>query len=161
MTILEKMSLPEDQIPQRDKVAIDALRKYLRDDPVLNELLDDFESTDSQLYTALLMTLDEINNYMQPKLNYIYLDEVKSLSLLLLGGTLQVLNSVGILSARNTITYRDAGGITVQDYDKYGRYINYFNILTNKYINKLMDYKRTLNFDNGFGGVFSEYSLEW
>jgi hypothetical protein len=50
-----------------------------------------------------------------------------------MGATLKILTKKGILSARNTLTYQDAGGITVQDYDKYGRYVNYFNVLVSTY----------------------------
>ena len=68
-----------------------------------------------------------------------------------------MLTGQGILSARNTLTYNDTGGVTVQDFDVYGRYINYFNILINKYRQHLIDFKRNINIDGCYGGVSSEY----
>jgi hypothetical protein len=158
MTIVEKMAIDDaNLIPDEDKPYINIFRKYIRDDSILNVLTEEQENTDIDLYQALLLTLDNINNAYQPKLDNNKLSDVKSITLLLLGATLQILISAGILSARNTLTYRDAGGITVQDYDKYGRYVNYFNILVNKFNMKLVDYKRSQNLDDGYGGVPSEY----
>ena len=73
---------------------------------------------------------------------------------------LTVLTSKGILSARNTITYRDGGGVTVQDYDRYGRYINYYNILVNKFLRGVTNMKLGANVDAAYGGVSSEYDVE-
>ena len=70
------------------------------------------------------------------------------------------LTSKGILSARNTITYRDGGGVTVQDYDRYGRYINYYNILINKYVRGVSNMKLGSNIESAYGGVDSEYGIE-
>ncbi len=64
----------------------------------------------------------------------------------------------GILSARNTLTYNDTGGVTVQNFDVYGRYINFFNILINKYRNQVTSLKRSNNVEAGYGGVYSEYA---
>lgn len=77
-----------------------------------------------------------------------------------MGATLQYLTSKGILSARNTLTYRDGGGVTVQDMDRYGRYINYYNILVNKFLRGVTNMKLGANIDAAFGGVPSEYGLE-
>lgn len=74
-----------------------------------------------------------------------------------MGATLQYLTSKGILSARNTLTYRDGGGVTVQDYDRYGRYINYYNILISKYVRGISAMKLGSNIESAYGGVPSEY----
>lgn len=75
------------------------------------------------------------------------------------GAVLQVLTSKGIISSRNTLTYNDGGGVTVQDMDKYGRYINYYNVLINKYVRGLQALKLGSNVDDAYGGVGSEYGL--
>ena len=77
-----------------------------------------------------------------------------------MGATLMYLTSKGVLSARNTITYRDGGGVTVQDYDRYGRYINYYNILINKYVRGVGNMKLGQNIEAAYGGVPSEYGIE-
>ena len=64
----------------------------------------------------------------------------------------------GILSARNSLTYQDAGGVTVSDYDRYGRYTNLFNTLINRYYRAVTSIKRRVNIDACYGGVESEYS---
>ena len=41
--------------------------------------------------------------------------------------------------------------------DKYGRYINYFNVLINKYVRGVTGMKLGKNVDDAYGGVDSEY----
>jgi len=77
-----------------------------------------------------------------------------------MGSILMYLTAKGILSARNTITFRDGGGVTVQDYDRYGRYINYYNILINKYVRGVSNMKIGANIEAAYGGVPSEYGIE-
>ena len=74
-----------------------------------------------------------------------------------MGATLQILTSKGILSARNTLTYQDSGGVTVQDSDKYGRYINYYNLLLARYSRGVTNMKIGKNIESAYGGVKSEY----
>ena len=137
---------------------VDRLRRFLGDDAELNKLLGVEESTDNFLYEALLDAIDEINIFGGITTSWT-LDTVPSWVVVKIGATLQVLTGKGILSARNTLTYNDTGGVTVQDMDTYGRYINYFNILIAKYQQSLRDIKRSYNIDQAYGGVSSEYGL--
>lgn len=151
--------LPDDH---PDAIYIKLLRRFLNDDENLNILEGVKESTDRDLYDALLTALDEINNSFTPATNYSSFDNLPNWGMLQLGATLQILTSKGILSSRNTLTYRDSGGVTVQDYDKYGRYINYFNILYNKYMSAVRGWKMSMNISSAYGGsdgtgVPSEY----
>jgi hypothetical protein len=153
------MDLNNTTVSAEDQVYVDRLRRFLNDTTELNILEEVKESTDIFLLEALQDALDDIS-FTPPKIKtYTTLNEVPW-SILKLGATLEVLTGKGILSARNTLTYRDNGGVTVQDYDKYGRYINYYNILINKYLRKLMQFKVSENIDAGYdgGGVPSEYS---
>ncbi len=148
------MATPD--IPDAHLPYVERLRRFLGDDTQLNTLLQVEESSDLFLYEALLDTIDEVNLAMFPT-DYT-LDNFPYWSILKLGAVLQVLTGKGILSARNTLTYRDSGGVTVQDYDVYGRYINYFNILITKYREKIFNFKRSVNVDAAYGGVYSEYA---
>ena len=71
-----------------------------------------------------------------------------------------MLTMKGVLSARNSLTYNDSGGISVKDNDKYGRYINYFNILLGDFRRKASSFKKGYNIDRAYGGVDSEYGSQ-
>jgi|GEM_PF-5822538 len=155
MTILEK--LIQTTVPEAEKPIVDLFRSQLNDTAELNTLDEIQESSDIELYRALLMTVNELNNNLVYEPNFTELKDVTNINLLFLGATLKVLTSKGILSARNTLTYQDAGGVTVQDYDKYGRYINYFNILVSSYYRDINFLNVKSNIDACYGEVNSEY----
>jgi hypothetical protein len=134
----------------------------MRDTAELNVLEGVQESTDIQLHHALLDTIDDINYGMDPPLSTIF--TISSLAsndlpwvLVKDGAALKVLTSAGILNSRNTLTYNDAGGITIRDMEKHGRYINYYNVLYGKHIRGVTNFKRRRNIAACFGGVSSEY----
>ena len=156
-----KTQLQTEVIPYSDQIYVNRLRKFLNDTAALNTLDKSQESADIDLYHYIQDALDEIN-YEYPPTGVIYksIAEVPSWNILKMGATLQYLTSKGILSARNTITYRDGGGVTVQDYDRYGRYINYYNILINKFVRGVSSMKLNANIDAAYGGVPSEYGIE-
>ncbi|MCF1193625.1 hypothetical protein LRR18_18725, partial [Mangrovimonas sp. AS39] len=92
--------------------------------------------TDDELLDYVQDTLNNINLNYEPKTNFTLADIVTEpgvdagrlpWSLVKLGATLQLLEIKGIISARNTLTYSDAGGVNVSEMDKWGRYLNYFN----------------------------------
>lgn len=151
------MSIPDVWQPY-----VERFRDFLRDTSTENRLEKIEESTDGQLYDALTDALDEINKGFMPMTHW-HIEDLSSensylsWNTLKYGGILQLLTAVGILSSRNTLTYRDTGGVTVQDYDKYGRYINYFNILINKYQNSVIMAKRAYNMDQCYGSVDSPW----
>jgi hypothetical protein len=139
---------------------VNRLRRSLKDFPELNELFEDFESSDLQLYEALQDTLDELNYEIEPVgLTYADLSKVPSWNVVKTGAILNVLTEQGILSARNILTYNDAGGITVKEEDRYGRYMAFFNMLINKYLRQAQAMKRGANVDAAYGGIHSEYNF--
>jgi len=145
----------EETIPTAEVPYVERLRRFLQDEAVLNTLDQVQESTNVDLYFALQDTLDEVN--MTPPLSiYTTLNEVPWF-ILKLGATLNILISQGILSARNILTFNDTGGIQVSDIDKYGRYVNWFNVLIAKYQRALTSWKITKNVDGAYGGIGSEY----
>ena len=151
--------LRTEYIPYEEDLYVQRFRTWLNDTPALNELLDIEESSNIYLYHCLTDTLDEINHQYLPITTYTTFSEFPSWDLLKTGATLKVLTGKGILSARNTLTYSDAGGVTVSDFDKYGRYINYFNVLINKFMRGISNLKTGLNIANCYGGVSSEYGI--
>jgi hypothetical protein len=78
-----------------------------------------------------------------------------------MGATLQYLTGAGIHSARNSFNYSDGSSINVQDTDTWGRYINYYNVLINKFQQLLSSFKRRENIDMVYGGVHSQYNDLW
>ncbi len=149
-------------IPFEESLLVTRLREFLGDEATLNVLDEVKESSDQELHHALQDALDEINYEFNPtSINYESMLTVPSWNLLKLGATLQILTSKGILSARNTLTYQDSGGVTVQNEDKYGRYINYYNILVNKYVRGVTNMKLGKNIEDAYGGVESEYGPGW
>lgn len=143
-------------IPDEHRAKVDRLRRFLGDEPTLNRLLNAEESSDGFLYECLQDSLDEINIFLF--ITEYTLANFPYWSILKMGSILQVLIGKGILSARNTLTYSDTGGVTVQDFDVYGRYINFFNVLINKYRLTVQNFKRSVNVDAAYGGVYSEYA---
>ena len=134
---------------------IQKFRRWIGDEEGLNILDQKRECTDEEIQDYLEDTVDEINYSHPPKTSYT-VSTFPSFYLLKLGATLQYLTAKGILSARNMITYGDPSGISVQDTDKYGRYVNYYNVLITKYVNAVMNFKREMNVDSAYGGLGSE-----
>ena len=145
-----------DYIPYGDQLYVDRMRRYLNDTATLNVLEEEQESADVLIYEAIQDAMDEINNEFLPVTTYTTIAEIPW-NLLKMGATLQVLISKGILSARNQLTFNDTGGITVSDYDKYGRYVNWFNVLIAKYQRAIISWKMNSNVENAYGDVPSEY----
>jgi hypothetical protein len=139
------------------------LRRYLNDTPELNRLDQVAECTDDDLNDYIKDTMDELNLQFPPittfKISDVTLEPGDGAtipwSLVKLGATLQFLTSKGILSARNMLTYSDTGGVQVSDYDRYGRYINFFNVLIQKYVQAATQFKIAYNASQCFGGVYS------
>ena len=150
-----ELNVPE-YIPHGDQLYVDRLRRYLNDTALANVLEAEEESNDTTLYEAIRDVMDEINFEFLPETTYSKISEFPW-SLLKIGATLQVLIGKGILSARNQLTFNDTGGITVSDYDKYGRYINIFNVLITKYRRGVSTWKLTGNIESAYGSIPSEY----
>lgn len=132
------------------------LRAYLRDDPLLNELLEGKESTDGQLREAILDSIDDWNN-TQPPLAFITVENHPSRRMLIRGAAIEILRSTAIYYARNQLPYSD-GGISVDDKNKLGPYLSLIQDKANDYETKKINLKKSLNISLGFGQIPSEYS---
>ncbi len=134
------------------------IRNFSGDKVELNVLIQKQETTD-----------EELNDYIQKSIDYFnavgftttyVLSDFPSKNVLIDGVVIQILMGKGILSARNMLTYQDTGGVTVQDFDVYGRYVNLFNIFINKYMNQVIDIKRSKNIDEAYGSIESPMSFD-
>lgn len=149
------------EVPAEYQSRVNRLRNYLDDTVEQNDLEGIEESTDLELFQALEDTWDEINYDFDPvDLNFSSMDKIPW-SILRLGAVLNVLVSKGIGSARNTLTYSDAGGISIKEQDKFGRYTVWHNTLLAKFRRTVSSFKRKENINGAFGGAHSEYNDTW
>jgi len=137
---------------------IDRLRRYLRDDSVLNTLITGEESSDEQLLDALDDSVDDWNT-TPPPLAPIRLDTHPSRRLLIRGAAIEILGSAGILQSRNRLDYSD-GGVTVRVSDKAPDYQAWAEKLINDYERKKLEFKKALNLAQAYGDVPSEYFFD-
>jgi len=135
--------------------SVSRLRRYLRDLVAKNYLWEEREASDTELKELLEDALNEINESQEPLTSF----SIASVPWFLLrdGAILQYLKSMGIHSARNLLSYSDPSGIQLKDHDTWGRYINYYNILVNKYRENLINIKRRINIANCYGDKHSEW----
>ena len=150
--------------------AATALRRYINDIPQLNTLDQEIENTDDELADYIKDALNDINFQYEPTTSFKLSDVVVepgvdqgriSWTVVKLGAILQLLTSKGIISARNAITYSDAGGVTVAEMDKYGRYMAYFNQLTAKYERLVQQIKIRANIADGYSAVNSPFGFDY
>ncbi len=155
MTLEEKNFL--ETVPEEDLKFVVRLRRDLRDFVSKNELKETEENTDLELYYSLLNAALEIKNEVSMIIELNSLIEIPW-NILSTGATIDVLESESIRSARNTLSYNDAGGINVQESDVYGRYVNLFNMLKAGYQSAIRNWKASKNIESCYGGVHSDYN---
>lgn len=150
--------------------AVVAFRRYLNDVPQLNTLDREYESTDDELEEFIKDALNDINLNYEPKTRFTLSDIIVepgvddgkiSWTLVKLGAVLQLLQIKGIISARNAITYSDAGGVQVSEMDKWGRYINFFNVLVTKYERGVTTIKTRANVEQAFSSMNSPFGWDY
>ena len=145
------------------------LRRYISDIPQLNYLDGEFETTDDELVMYVQDTLNQINMDFDPQTLWALSDIVVepgepgklSWNSVKAGAVLQYLTAKGILSARNMLTYSDAGGVTVTDNDRWGRYINYYNVLLRQYLDSVLVAKRRENISRAYTGLDSPLGYDY
>jgi hypothetical protein len=145
-----------------------SLRQYLNDQPQLNELDEEFESTDDELMDFIKGSLNTINMDTTPVTKWTILNVVVdpgedgyiAWSTVRLGAVLELLTIKGIISARNMLTYSDTGGVQVSNHDKWGRYINYYNVMRPKFEAAVAAAKMRYNVGQAYGGFSSPFSFD-
>jgi hypothetical protein len=148
--------------------AAKALRRYLNDVPQLNELDEDFESTDDELEDFIKQALNTINMDYAPATRWTINDVLVEpgedgflpWSTVRLGAILELLTTKGIGSARNMLTFSDSGGVEISHHDKWGRYINYYNVMRPKFEEAVKNIKIRFNTEQAYGGFSSPFSFD-
>jgi hypothetical protein len=133
------------------------IRMYLRDYPELNRLIEGEETSDRMIAWAVIDTLDDIIN-RPPFIGAFTVASFPYKSLLLRGTVITILESVGILQTRNQLQYSD-GGISVGASDKAPMLMQWIQMLSTSYEQKLDKWKISRNITEAFDGqsVMSDY----
>lgn len=94
-------------------VLVERVRAFMRDHVELNRLVEDFESSDRDLFLGITMAIDDINS--TPPMLTKSLDQMMASgwgSLLVIGSVLNVLRSVTLVYIRNNLSFNDGGLMT-------------------------------------------------
>jgi len=135
---------------------IGTVRLFMRDYPALNRLIAGEEHSDRMVAWAVIDCLDDFNS-TPPMTNY-GLHNFPSMSILLRGTVINLLQSVGLLMTRNHLTFSD-GGLQVGVSDKTPLIQSWIQMFSNIYEEKKKQLKIALNIEGGWGGgVHSEYA---
>lgn len=128
------------------------VRIWLRDnDPEANKLLDDYEFSPEEIRTAMTLTVDHWNDQPPYIRSYDY-DKFPYRSKLLQGTAANLLFMAAHRFRRDSLQY-SAGGLTIQDQEKYQQYDNAGNGLWQQYHEWVMWNKRSLNAEQGFATI--------
>ena len=139
-----------------DTIAL--IRAKLRDFPELNRLIEGRETSDREIAFAIMESIDDFN--MSPPLIGSYsLETFPSMSLLIRGSIINILESVGLLQTRNQMSYSDGQGVQVGVSDKTPMLMNWISLYTNQYEQKKFRLKQAINLGNALNGsgIPSEY----
>lgn len=125
------------------------VRIWLRDnDPEANLLLDDYEFTPEEIRTAMTLTVDYWNDQPPYIRNYDY-TKFPFRSKLLAGTAANLLFMAANKYRRDSLQY-SAGGLTVQDKEKYQQYDAAGARLWQEYKDWVPMNKRSINAEQGF-----------
>ena len=125
------------------------VRIWLRDNnPEANSLLDDVEFTPEEIRTAMTLTVDYWND-QPPYIGCYDYDKFPYRSQLLTGTAANLLFIAANRYRRNSLQYQ-AGGLTIQDQEKYQQYDAAGQTLWQQYKEWVTRNKRSLNAENGF-----------
>lgn len=134
---------------------LEKVRLYIRDSAALNALLDGKETSDTEMDLCLELALDDFNT-SPPLIGNFTLENHPSQSLVLLSTIYWILQSAGILQSRNQLEY-SSGGITVRSSDKTQLYQSWIAIFLQSFEAKKANLKKSLNAEQAYGGISSEY----
>jgi len=125
------------------------VRIWLRDnDPEANKLLDDFEFSPEEIRTAMTLTVDFWNDQPPYIRSYDY-DKFPFRSQLLTGTAANLLFMAAHKYRRDSLQY-SAGGLTIQDQEKYQQYDMAGSSLWQQYKEWVNWNKRSMNAEQGF-----------
>jgi len=139
---------------------ITLVRAKMRDFPELNRLIEGRETSNQEIAFAIMETIDDFNT-TPPLIETCGLTNFPSISLLIKGSVIRVLESVGLLQTRNHMVYSDGQGVQVSVSDKSPQLMSWIQIFSNTYEKQKRDLKIALNLQGALGGrgVPSEYAV--
>jgi hypothetical protein len=150
-------AVPIADLGDARSVARANLRRYVRDYANLNRLFRSQEHTTDDLDLALDMTIDDFNTEMPPLGTYT-ISTFPSLWMLMHGSAIHLLESAGMLQARNELPY-SSGGVSVRTFAHGPEYRAWIQKFEARYYSKMKSYKMGLNLTQGWGGVSSAYRV--
>ena len=147
-------------IPQKVLSLIATVRTRMRDFPELNRLIEGHETSDREIALAMMEAIDDFNT-TPPLIESYGIENFPSVSLLIRGTIINVIESVGLLQTRNQMTYSDGQGVQVSISDKTPMLMNWLNLFINQYEQKKLRLKKALNLKGALNGsgVSSEYKF--
>lgn len=147
-------------MPPKLVAVIGMVRAKLRDYPELNRLVAGHETSDRQIAMALIEALDDWNT-SPPLIEGVTLESHPSVSLLVNGTIIHVLESVALLQTRNQMNYSDGQGVQTGVNDKSPMLLQWIQMFTQQYEQKKLRLKKAMNLNGALngGGVPSEYSI--
>ena len=145
-------------LPKKLVQLIAVVRTKLRDFPELNRLVEGRETSDREIALAIAESVDDFNNTPPLIPNYT-IETFPSMSLLMRGSIINIIESVGLLQTRNQMVYSDGEGVTVNVSDKTPMLLQWLQLFTNQYESKKLRLKKALNLKGALNGTHlsSEY----
>jgi len=146
------------ELPKKLSQLISIVRIKLRDFPELNRLIEGYETSDKEIALAAFEAIDDFNT-TPPILETYTLETFPSMSLLIRGTLIYVIESVGLLQTRNHMVYSDGQGVQVSVSDKTPQLLQWLTLFSNQFETKKIRLKKALNLRGALnlGGLSSEY----
>ena len=145
-------------LPKKLVQLIAVVRTRMRDFPELNRLVEGRETSDREIALAIAEAVDDFNN-TPPLIQNFGIEDFPSISLLIRGSIINIIESVGLLQTRNQMVYSDGEGVTVNVSDKTPMLIQWLQLFMNQYEAKKLRLKKALNLKGALNGTHlsSEY----
>ena len=146
------------QLPHKLLDTISLIRAKMRDYPELNRLIEGRETSDREIAFAIMETIDDFNS-TPPLIAGFSIESFPSVSLLIRGSIINIIESVGLLQTRNQMSYSDGQGVQVSVSDKAPMLMQWANLFKSQYEQKKFRLKQALNLQGALNGsaVPSEY----
>lgn len=141
------------------QIFIRQVRRFMQDYPALNALLQGEEIKDSMLELFTDMALDDWST-TPPLLGRVQeVSQHPSRYLLMFKVVVIALQSGAMLNARNNLSYSD-GGVQLNTSDRASVYLQIADLFNREYQNGKMRLLKTMNAEDAYGGVHSEYLMQ-
>lgn len=138
-------------------VTVDQVRRFMRDYPDKNILLDDVEFTQEDVNQGVEMVTSKYNA-LPPQTNLNPQSWPSNLQyVLLLGVAAYLIKSCSFLQLRNQATYQDGDIAPIGIDDKYPLYVQFFQTLDNEWMSLVTRIKAQNNLESAYGCLSSGY----